>query len=218
MIARLTSDTLPPNMNETPTAPTLPEALSLCSRRLADKQTPETPLGQLRNLQTATLLCDVFAQTFKQQPIEATAADFLGAALWLHDWYAATAQQMSQEQSSLILTSGPSPAPPTAQLAEGFRSLAATWQAAAQAMAEVLPGESVTATIPGALRIWTAATAALVGGATSGTDRRQVVILTTLLRQVSGEAAALAMGYGREETEAAVEAASPLIALRDSDA
>jgi len=205
LIARLTSDTLPPNMNETPTAPTLPEALSLCSRRLADKQTPETPLGQLRNLQTATLLCDVFAQTFKQQPIEATAADFLGAALWLHDWYNATADQMSETQSSLILTTErPAAQPPTAQFAEGFRSLAATWQAVAQAMAEVLPGESVTATIPGALRIWTATTAALVGGATSGTDRRQVVILTTLLRQVSGEAAALAMGYGHGEEAASL--------------
>ena len=203
MIARLTSDTLL-SMNAIPiTVPTLPEALSLCSRRLADKQTAETPLGQLRNLQTATLLCDVFAQTFKHQPIEATAADFLGAALWLHNWYNATADQMTEAQPSLILTSESAPAPPTAQLAEGFRSLAATWQAAAQAMVEVLPGESVTATIPGALRIWTVTTAALVGGATSGTDRRQVVILTTLLRQVSGEAAALAMGYGREsEAEA----------------
>jgi hypothetical protein len=107
---------------------------------------------------------------------------------------------MSETQSSLILTTErPATQPSTAQFAEGFRSLAAIWQAVAQAMAEVLPGESVTATIPGALRIWTATTAALVGGATSGTDRRQVVILTTLLRQVSGEAAALAMGYGREE-------------------
>lgn len=194
----------------TPATPTLPEALSLCSRRLADKQTPETPLNQLRSLQTATLLCDVFAQTFAQQPIEATAADFLGASLWLHDWYNATAQQMSETQSSLILTTErPATQPSTAQFAEGFRSLAATWQAVAQAMAEVLPGESVTATIPGALRIWTATTAALVGGATSGTDRRQVVVLTALLRQVSGEAAALAMGYGREEADADVP--SPLI-------
>lgn len=202
----------------TSATPTLTEALSLTSRRLADKQTPETPLNQLRSLQTATLLCDVFAQTFAQQPIEATAADFLGAALWLHDWYNATADQVTETQPSLILTTErPAIQPPTAQLTEGFRSLAATWQAAAQALAEVLPGESVTATIPGALRIWTATTAALVGGATSGTDRRQVVILTTLLRQVSGEAAALAMGYGRESEEAA-EAASPLIALRDSDA
>ena len=113
---------------------------------------------------------------------------------------------MSETQSSLILTTErPAAQPPTAQFAEGFRSLAATWQAVAQAMAEVLPGESVTATIPGALRIWTATTAALVGGATSGTDRRQVVILTTLLRQVSGEAAALAMGYGREGVEAVAE-------------
>lgn len=192
-----------PITTATPATPILPEALSLCSRRLADKQTSETPLNQLRSLQTATLLCDIFAQTFAQQPIEATAADFLGASLWLHDWYTATAQQMSETQSSLILTTErPAAQPPTAQFAEGFRSLAATWQAAAQAMAEVLPGESVTATIPGALRIWTAATAALVGGATSGTDRRQVVILTTLLRQVSSEAAALAMGYGREEAAA----------------
>lgn len=185
----------------TPT-PSLPQALSACRNQLTAKQTPETPLNQLRSLQTATLLCDIFAQTFAQQPIEATAADFLGASLWLHDWYNATAQQMSETQSSLILTTErPATQPPTAQLAEGFRSLAATWQAVAQALAEVLPGESVTATIPGALRIWTATTAALVGGATSGTDRRQVVILTTLLRQVSGEAAALAMGYGREEAE-----------------
>lgn len=192
--------TATPITTATPATPTLPEALSLCSRRLADKQTPETPMGQLRSLQTATLLCDIFAQTFAQQPIEATAADFLGASLWLHDWYNATAQQISETQSNLILTAErPATQPSTAQFAEGFRSLAATWQAVAQAMAEVLPGESVTATIPGALRIWTATTAALVGGATSGTDRRQVVILTTLLRQVSGEAAALAMGYGRDE-------------------
>ena len=189
-----------PITTATPATPILPEVLSLCSRRLADKQTPETPMSQLRSLQTAALLCDIFAQTFAQQPIEATAADFLGASLWLHDWYNATAQQMSQDRDVLILTmEQPKPAPPTAQLAEGFRSLAATWQAVAQAMAEVLPGESVTATIPGALRIWTATTAALVGGATSGTDRRQVMVLTALLRQVSGEAAALTMSYGRDE-------------------
>ena len=78
----------------------------------------------------------------------------------------------------------------------------------AQALAEVLPGETVTATVPGALRIWTVVTASLVAAATSGTDRRQVMILTALLRQISGEAATLAMAYGQSESEAAEAADS----------
>jgi len=192
-------------------APSLPQALSACRNQLTAKQTAETPVHQLRALQTATLLCDIFGQTAAQQaqPINAEPADLLGAALWLSDWYAATAARVAQP-SSLILT-GEAPGdldlttkrPVTPDVAQGFTDLAEAWRLLAQALAEVLPGETVTATVPGALRIWTVVTASLVVAATSGTNRHQVMILTTLLHQISSEAATLAMGYGQSEGEAA---------------
>ena len=193
----------------TPT-PSLPQALSACRNQLTAKQTAETPVHQLRALQTATLLCDIFGQTAAQQPIEATPADLLGAALWLSEWYAATAQQLTEAQpSSLILSPDTTSATkrPDATAGEGFTSLAEAWRLLAQALAEVLPGETVTATVPGALRIWTVVTASLVAAATTGTDRRQIMILTSLLRQIASEAATLAMRYG--QSEATEEAAEP---------
>lgn len=191
-------------------APSLPQALSACRNQLTAKQTAETPVHQLRALQTATLLCDIFGQTAAQQSINAEPADLLGAALWLSDWYAATAAHAAQP-SSLILSpdADTTKRPVTPDVAQGFTDLAEAWRLLAQAMAEVLPGETVTATVPGALRIWTVVTASLVAAATSGTDRRQVMILTALLRQISGEAATLAMGYGQSEDGAAEEAAEP---------
>ena len=192
--------------------PSLPQALSACRNQLTGKQTAETPVHQLRALQTATLLCDIFGQTAAQQPIEATAADLLGAALWLSEWYATTAQQLAEAQpSSLILSPDTTSTPkrPDATAGEGFTNLAEAWRLLAQALAEVLLGETVTATVPGALRIWTVVTASLVAAATSGTDRRQVMILTALLRQISGEAATLAMGYGQSEDETAEDATEP---------
>lgn len=191
----------------TPT-PSLSQALSACRNQLTAKQTAETPVHQLRALQTATLLCDIFGQTSAQQAINAEPADLLGAALWLSDWYAATAAHAAQP-SSLILSpdTDTTKRPVTPDVAQGFTDLAEAWRLLAQALAEVLPGETVTATVPGALRIWTVVTASLVAAATSGTDRRQVLILTALLRQISGEAATLAMGYGAAED--AAEAAEP---------
>lgn len=192
----------------TSASPTLPQALSACRNQLTTKQTAETPVHQLRALQTATLLCDIFGQTAAQQAINAEPADLLGAALWLSDWYAATAAHTAQP-SSLILTGEAGDLNPTTKrpvtpdVAQGFTDLAEAWRLLAQALAEVLPGETVTATVPGALRIWTVVTASLVAAATSSTDRRQVMILTALLRQISGEAATLAMGYGQSEDEAA---------------
>lgn len=186
----------------TSTSPPLPQALSACRNQLTAKQTAETPVHQLRALQTATLLCDIFGQTAAQQPIEATAADLLGAALWLSEWYVTTAQQLTEAQpSSLILSPDTTSTTkrPDATAGEGFTNLAEAWRLLAQALAEVLPGETVTATVPGALRIWTVVTASLVAAATTGTDRRQVMILTALLRQVASEAATLAAAYGREE-------------------
>ena len=194
----------------TPT-PSLPQALSACRNQLTAKQTAETPVHQLRALQTATLLCDIFGQTAAQQSIESTAADLLGAALWLSEWYATTAQQLTEAQpSSLILSPDTTSTTkrPDATAGEGFTKLAEAWRLLAQALAEVLPGETVTATIPGALRIWTIVTASLVAAATTGTDRRQIVILTSLLRQISGEAAMLATAYGREESESESESES----------
>lgn len=190
--------------------PTLPQALSACRNQLTTKQTVETPVHQLRALQTATLLCDIFGQTAAQQSVNAEPADLLGAALWLSDWYAATAAHAAQP-SPLILSpdADTTKRPVTPDVAQGFADLAEAWRLFAQALAEVLPGETVTATVPGALRIWTVVTASLVAAATSGTDRRQVMILTALLRQISGEAATLAMGYGQSEGEAAEEAAEP---------
>lgn len=197
----------------TPT-PTLPQALSACRNQLTAKQTAETPVHQLRALQTATLLCDIFGQTAAQHTVNAEPADLLGAALWLADWYTATAANVDQP-SPLILTSEASrdldlttKRPVTPDVAQGFTDLAEAWRLLAQALAEVLPGETVTATVPGALRIWTVVTASLVAAATSGTDRRQVMILTALLRQISGEAATLAMAYGQSE-DGAAEAAEP---------
>lgn len=188
-------------------APSLPQALSACRNQLTAKQTAETPVHQLRALQTATLLCDIFGQTAAQQSIESTAADLLGAALWLSEWYATTAQQLTEAQpSSLILspdTTSTTKRPVTPDVAQGFTDLAEAWRLLAQALAEVLPGETVTATVPGALRIWTVVTASLVVAATSGTNRHQVMVLTTLLHQISSEAATLAMGYGQSEGEAA---------------
>ena len=192
-------------------SPSLPLALSTCRNQLTAKQTAETPVHLLHKLQTATLLCDIFGQTAAQQPIEATPADLLGAALWLSEWYAVTAQQLTEAQpSSLILSPDTTSAPkrPDATAGEGFTNLAEAWRLLAQALAEVLPGETVTATVPGALRIWTVVTASLVAAATTGTDRRQIVILTSLLRQVASEAATLAMGYGQSEGEAAEAAES----------
>jgi hypothetical protein len=188
-------------------APSLPQALSACRNQLTAKQTAETPVHQLRALQTATLLCDIFGQTAAQQSVNAEPADLLGAALWLANWYAATAAHAAQP-SSLILSpdADTTTRPVRRDVAQGFTDLAEAWRLLAQALAEVLPGETVTATVPGALRIWTVVTASLVAAATSGTDRRQVMILTTLLRQISGEAATLAMGYGQSEGEAAEEA------------
>ena len=172
-------------------------------------------MHQLRALQTATLLCDIFGQTAAQQAVNAEPADLLGAALWLSDWYAATAAHVTQP-SPLILTSEASgdldlttKRPVTPDVAQGFTNLAEAWRLLAQALAEVLLGETVTATVPGALRIWTVVTASLVAAATSGTDRRQVMILTALLRQISGEAATLAMGYGQSEDETAEDATEP---------
>ena len=186
----------------TPT-PTLPQALSACRNQLTAKQTAETPVHQLRVLQTATLLCDIFGQTAAQQSINAEPADLLGAALWLSDWYSATAAHAAQP-SPLIISpdADTTKRPVTPDVAQGFTDLAEAWRLLAQALAEVLPGETVTATVPGALRIWTVVTASLVAAATSSTDRRQVMILTALLRQISGEAATLAMGYGQSEDEA----------------
>lgn len=196
----------------TSTSPSLPQTLSACRNQLTAKQTAETPVHQLRALQTATLLCDIFGQTAAQQSVNAEPADLLGAALWLSDWYAATAAHAAQP-SSLILTGEASgdldltnKRPVTPDVAQGFTDLAEAWRLLAQALAEVLPGETVTATVPGALRIWTVVTASLIAAATSSADRRQVMILTALLRQISGEAATLAMGYGRETGEAAEEA------------
>lgn len=185
-------------------SPSLPLALSTCRNQLTAKQTAETPVHLLQKLQTATLLCDIFGQTAAQQPIEATPADLLGAALWLSDWYTATAQQITDAQpSSLILSPDTTAATkrPDTTAGEGFTNLAEAWRLLAQALAEVLPGETVTATVPGALRIWTVVTASLVAAATTGTDRRQVMILTALLRQVASEAATLAAAYGQSEVE-----------------
>lgn len=189
----------------TSTSPTLPQALSACRNQLTAKQTTETPVHQLRALQTATLLCDIFGQTAAQQSINAEPADLLGAALWLSDWYAAATAAHAAQPSSLILSpdADTTKRPVTPDVAQGFTDLAEAWRLLAQALAEVLPGETVTATVPGALRIWTVVTASLVAAATSSTDRRQVMILTALLRQISGEAATLAMGYGQAEGEAA---------------
>ena len=184
--------------------PSLPQALSACRNQLTGKQTAETPVHQLRALQTALQVCDIFEQTAAQQPIEATAADFLGAALWLAGCYATAAARVTQP-SSLIL----SPDADTTKRPVTLDVLAEAWRLLAQALAEVLPGETVTATVPGALRIWTVVTASLVAAATSSTDRRQVMILTALLRQISSEAATLAMGYGQSEGEAAEDAAEP---------
>ena len=197
----------------TPT-PSLPQALSACRNQLTAKQTAETPVHQLRALQTATLLCDIFGQTAAQQPINAEPADLLGAVLWLSDWYTATTTATAAhaaQPSSLILSpdADTTKRPATPDVAQGFTDLAEAWRLLAQALAEVLPGETVTATVPGALRIWTVVTASLVAAATSSTDRRQVMILTALLRQISSEAATLAMGYGQSEGEAAEDAAEP---------
>ena len=193
----------------TPT-PSLPQALSACRNQLTAKQTAETPVHQLRALQTATLLCDIFGQTAAQQSINAEPADLLGAALWLSDWYTTTVAHVTQPPS-LILSSDTATTkrPVTPDVAQDFTNLAEAWRLLAQAFTEVLPGETMTATVPGALRIWTVVTASLVAAATSSTDRRQVMILTALLCQISGEAATLAMGYGQAEGEVVEEAAEP---------
>lgn len=174
----------------------LHSSLIACRDQLVAKQTPDTPIAELRTLQTATLLCDVFAQMFEKLTQQYSPLAFMRGAQLLANWYAAVAVQVqAQSSTGLILpeTNPQQARPDVTDVAQtGF-----AWAAIAQSSLDAglhLPYLPASTTA-----IWATVTASLVA-ATTAQNRREAMMLMSLLRQISNETAVLAAMHAEDDS------------------
>lgn len=194
--------------------PTLLDVLTSTCRRLASTlDDAEAKASTLSHRGQALAVVDLMRQVASQSAVEATAADFAGAAQWLAGWYVeqhAAAVQIGASTAPTLLGADGKPAqsashslPP--QLVEGLARGVGMWGEVATALGSEHPDlfSSEHPTYHGVMRIWTHIVAALAtmlygGGARS---RQEAVALAMMLGQLSREAAAMAQGMIGEEAE-----------------